>query len=200
MAMELNISNLLQLFSSLSTILLFFSLLLLSLFNSDVKVFIYLGGILITSIISLIINKSFPKVNTVIPPHCNFINLPFNLNEFYSMAFNSIIISFTLMYFLMPMIFISNINIGVVIFFCILLGIDGITKIMNSCNTWWGVLIGILYGSICGIIWFAIFNNTQNKNLLYFNDEPSNNVVCARPSKQTFKCMVYKNGEVLKEL
>lgn len=200
MAMELNMTNLFQLFSSLSTIILIFSLLLLSLFNSDIKVFVYLGGLLLTALGSLILNKSFPKVNTIIPRHCNLIDLPFNINEYYSMAFNSIIISFTLMYFLMPMIFISDTNIGVVIFLCILLGIDGITKIMNSCTTWWGVLIGILYGSICGMIWFAIYNNTKNKNLLYFNDEPSNNVVCARPSKQTFKCTVYKNGEVLKEL
>jgi len=35
--------------------------------------------------------------------------------------------------------------------------------------------------------------------LLFFNAEPSNNVICARPKKQTFKCFVYKNGEVIGE-
>jgi hypothetical protein len=28
----------------------------------------------------------------------------------------------------------------------------------------------------------------------------SNNVVCSRPKKQTFKCAVYKNGELIKNL
>ena len=35
------------------------------------------------------------------------------------------------------------------------------------------------------------------KEFLYFNELGSNNVVCKRPSEQTFKCSVYKNGELI---
>ena len=38
------------------------------------------------------------------------------------------------------------------------------------------------------------------ESLLFFNDLTSNNVVCKRPTNQTFKCSVYKNGQVIQDL
>ena len=34
-------------------------------------------------------------------------------------------------------------------------------------------------------------------SLLYFDEFISNNVVCSRPTEQTFRCSVYKNGELI---
>ena len=39
--------------------------------------------------------------------------------------------------------------------------------------------------------------STGNDNLLYFGKYTSNNVQCSKPSKQTFKCSVYKNGRLI---
>ena len=97
----------------------------------------------------------------------------------------------------MPMIFISNINIPIVIFMSMLLVLDGTTKIMAGCTTFWGVGSGILVGGILGFFYYLIFTVTGKNDLLFFNVEPSNNVICSRPKKQSYKCSVYKNGSLV---
>ena len=47
-----------------------------------------------------------------------------------------------------------------------------------------GLLSGIIYGS-------------QMKNYLFINEMISGNQVCSKPTKQKFKCSVYKNGEII---
>jgi len=200
MAMQLNFSNMLQFFSTISPILLAFFLVMISLFNSDIKGLVYLGGILIASLINLfILNTLKIKSKTIIPPSCNLIEFPFNLNEYISPAFNSMFIAFTLWYLFLPMKYISKINYPVVMFLSGLLVLDGATKIMKGCTTFSGVALGFIVGTVLGILYFIALYSTDHKDLLFFNAEPSNNVICSRPKKQTFKCFVYKGGEVIGE-
>ena len=201
MAMQLNFSNMLQFFAAISPLLLTFFLVMISIFNSDIKGLVYLGGILIASLINLfVLNTLKVKSQTLIPPSCNLIEFPFNLNEYVSPAFNSMFISFTLAYLVMPMKYISGINYPVLMFITGLLVLDGATKIMGGCTTFGGVALGTLIGFVLGLIYFILLYSTDHKDLLFFNAEPSNNIICSRPKKQQFKCVVYKNGEVLKEL
>ena len=62
MAMQLSFSNLLQFFAAISPILLAFCLVMISLFNSDIKGMVYLGGILIACLINLFVLNTL-KVN-----------------------------------------------------------------------------------------------------------------------------------------
>ena len=200
MAMQLSFSNLLQFFAAISPILLAFCLVMISLFNSDIKGLVYLGGILIASLINLfILNTLQIKSETLIPKYCNLIEFPFNLNEYVSPAFNSMFIAFTLAYLYMPMQYISSMNYPVILFITGLLVLDGGTKVMGGCTTFGGVALGTLIGLVLGLLWFIAFYSTNHKDLLYFNAESSNNVVCSRPSKQTFKCRIFKNGEIIGE-
>ena len=200
MAMQLSFSNLLQFFAAISPILLAFCLVMISLFNSDIKGLVYLGGILIASLINLfILNTLKIKSETLIPKYCNLIEFPFNLNEYVSPAFNSMFIAFTLAYLYMPMQYISSMNYPVILFITGLLVLDGGTKVMGGCTTFGGVALGTLIGLVLGLLWFVAFYSTNHKDLLYFNAESSNNVVCSRPSKQTFKCRIFKNGEIIGE-
>jgi hypothetical protein len=200
MAMQLNFSNLLQFFAAISPILLAFCLVMISLFNSDIKGIVYLGGILIACLINLLIlNTLKVKSEQLIPAYCNLVEFPFNLNEYVSPAFNSMFITFTLAYLYMPMQYISSINYPVILFITGLLVLDAGTKITGGCTTFGGVMLGSLVGFILGLVWFIIFYSTDHKDLLYFNIESSNNVICARPKNQTFKCFVYKGSEVIGE-
>ena len=106
-------------------------------------------------------------------------------------------IAFTLAYLYMPMKNISGINYPVLMFVLGLLLLDGATKIFGGCTTISGVLLGSLVGFLLGIGWFALFYNTDHKDLLFFGVEASNNVVCSRPKQQTFKCSLYKNGTII---
>jgi len=200
MAIQLSFSNLLQFFAAISPILLAFCLVMISLFNSDIKGLVYLGGILIASLINLfILNTLKVKSETLIPKYCNLIEFPFNLNEYVSPAFNSMFIAFTLAYLYMPMQYISSMNYPVILFITGLLVLDGGTKVMGGCTTFGGVALGTLIGLVLGLLWFIAFYSTNHKDLLYFNAESSNNVVCSRPSKQSFKCRIFRNGEIIGE-
>jgi len=42
-----------------------------------------------------------------------------------------------------------------------------------------------------------MINSPGLSNLLFFNDYSSNKEICTMPKKQTFKCAVYKNGELI---
>jgi hypothetical protein len=155
MGMQLNFSNMLQFFAAISPILLAFCLVMLSIFNSDIKGMVYLGGVLIASLINLfILNTLKVKSQTLIPPMCNLVDFPFNLNEYVSPAFNSMFIAFTLAYLYLPMQYISGINYPVLMFITGLLVLDGGTKIMGGCTTFSGVALGTLVGFVLGIIWF----------------------------------------------
>ena len=200
MAMQLNFSNLMQFFAAISPILLAFCLVMISIFNSDIKGMVYLGGILIASLINLLILNSLKiKADKPPPPYCNLIEFPFNLNEYISPAFNSMFIAFTLAYLYMPMQYISGINYPVLIFITSLLVLDAGTKLTGGCTTFGGVMLGSLIGFVLGLLWFIAFYSTGHEDLLFFNAEPSNNVICSRPKKQTFRCKIFKNGEVIGE-
>lgn len=203
MAMQLSFSNILQFFSAIAPILLTFFLVMLSLFNSDVKGFVYLGGVLIAAFINLIIlNTLKVKSDKMIPPSCNLIEFPFNLNEYISPAFNTVIIAFTLAYLYLPMVQIQDsVNYPVIISILAILIIDGGTKYLNGCTNIGGIVLGLIVGVILGLGWFAIFYTTDNSDLLFFNNSSSqgssNNVQCSNPTKQKFICKVYKNGELI---
>ena len=198
--MQLNFSNLMQFFAAISPILLAFCLVMISIFNSDIKGMVYLGGILIASLINLLILNSLKiKSDKIIPPYCNLIEFPFNLNEYISPAFNSMFIAFTLAYLYMPMQYVSGINYPVLIFITSLLVLDAGTKISGGCTTFGGVMLGSLVGFVLGLLWFIAFYSTGHEDLLFFNAEPSNNVICSRPKKQTFRCKIFRNGEVIGE-
>ena len=118
-------------------------------------------------------------------------------NEYISPAFNTFFLAFTLLYLYMPMQYFSNINYPVLIFLTGLIILDAATKVSKACTNFGGIVFGFLLGALAGIIYFVTWYYSGHEDLLYFNVEPSNNVVCARPKQQTFKCFVYKNGEII---
>jgi hypothetical protein len=60
-----------------------------------------------------------------------------------------------------------------------------------------GSILGGLVGLILGATWFSVFHHSGYDSLLYFDELTSNRIACSRPSKQTFKCSVYKNGQLI---
>jgi hypothetical protein len=62
-------------------------------------------------------------------------------------------------------------------------------------------LFGLLGDGIMGLILGGMISGLMftfgGKKLLFINDVASGKEVCSMPSKQTFKCAVYKNGELV---
>ena len=62
------------------------------------------------------------------------------------------------------------------------------------------MIIGILIGALCGIGYYTLVNRYGGAKYLFFSNTDSNNIVCNKPSNQQFKCVVYKNGEVIQAI
>lgn len=201
MAIDLTITNLFQFISALTPLLLIFFMVMISIFNQDLKGLVYLAGILIVSVINIfLLNIIKSKRDETSSSSCNIFNLPFNMTQYNVPSLNSVLISFTIAYLLLPMISSNQMNYVVIAALFSIFIIDGISKIMNKCTTSAGVIFGLLTGFLTGSLWYTLFHSTGYNSLLYFDEVISNKVYCSRPKKQTFKCAVYKNGELIKTL
>ena len=197
MAIKLTLSNMLQLFSAMSPLLLGFFLVMSSLFNQNIKGIVYLAGVLIASVINIfIMNQIQSPVDPGASVSCNLVDIPY-LTQFNSPAPTSLFIAFTIAYLLLPMHYNSQMNYVVVAALLCLLILDAVTKVNNKCTTSGGTILGSLVGLVLGAIWYTLFHFSGYDSLLYFDELQSNRVMCNKPSKQTFKCSVYKNGSLI---
>lgn len=201
MGMSFTFSNLFQLISSMSSFLLVFFLVMISFFNSDSKGLIYLGFLMIASVLNiLLMNSKKSSPNPDRSRFCNIIEFPWNPNNYNSPDYNSMVILFTFSYLLLPMIYNEQLNFGALIFIIILFAFNYITQLMLLCCKGFDMVFGGLVGLILGGICAAVLKVSGGEKFLYFNELSSNNTVCERPSKQTFKCSVYKNGKIIQTL
>ena len=194
---ELTLSNIFQFFSFLAPTLLVFFLFLSSLFNQNIKGLIYIAGILISLLLNvLFMNLIGSKKLDDESFSCSVFDFP-GINSYNSPYPSTLILAFTLSYLILPMKYNKQMNYAVLIFLLCLLGFDVITKTQNKCTTSSGAILGALVGFLMGMLWYTIFHSTGYDSLLYFDELRSDNVQCSIPSKQTFKCSVYKNGEII---
>jgi hypothetical protein len=197
MALSLTLSNVLQFFSFISPTLLVFFMFMTSLFNQNLKGIVYISGLLICSILNIIfmnIIGSGRDENEAFS--CSLFDIPM-VSQFNSPYPSCMIIAFTIAYLALPMKYNKQMNYVVLAFLMSLLVVDMLTKVQNKCTTYPGSMMGALVGFIFGTIWYIIFHGLGFDSLLYFDELRSNNVICSRPTKQTFKCSVYKNGELI---
>jgi len=197
MAIQLNPSNIFELISILSPLLLGFFLIMSSLFNQNLKGLVYLGGLLIAIVINIfLMNMLGSRRDETAAFSCDFVSIPF-MSNFNSPAPSSLFIAFTIAYLVLPMNYNNQMNYMILASLLCLLVMDGITKVNKRCTTVGGSLIGALVGFMLGALWYTLFHISGLDSLLYFDELQSNRVVCNRPSKQSFKCSVYKNGELI---
>jgi len=202
MAIELTLSNIFQLIAALAPLILGFFMIMISIFNQDIKGIIYLAGILISTVVNVLLLNMIKNTRDINESSetCDLIHLPFNLSEYNIPSLNSVLLTFTFVYLIMPMVASNQMNYALIIFLSGMIIIDGISKIMNKCTNIGGILIGCMLGGMMGVIWYTIFKSAGLNSLLYFNNTDSDKLYCSRPKNQTFKCAVYKNGEIIKTL
>lgn len=199
MGMQLTPTNIIQFISAISPFLLGFFLVMSSIFNQDLKGLVYLAGLLIASIINIfLMNILQSNIDPNASPVCRLIDFA-PINNFNSPSMSSVFIAFTIAYLFLPMRFNNQLNYVVIVALSALFIMDIITKISNKCTNFAGAALGGLVGFMLGTSWYVLFHSAGYDSLLYFDDFISNNVVCKRPTKQYFKCSVYKNGELIQK-
>ena len=201
MALSLHPKQIVLFLTAVSPLLLAFFLVIASLFNQDVKGLVYLGGVLLGSIIWFMAAKMSGQPTdediTNSADSCNILDLPYGLGTYTNPNYSSYFIAFTMAYLVLPMYFNDQINWAIFIFLLVLFFADAYSNVVKRCTSSVGTFFGAIIGLLTGTMWFTVFHSTGNDSLLYFQELLSNRVFCQRPKKQTFKCSVYKNGELV---
>jgi len=197
MAIALSLSNILQFFSFIAPTLLIFFLFLSSLFNQNLKGLVYIAGVLLASVVNIIfMNIIGSEISDDASFSCSLFDIP-HVSKYNSPYPTTLIIGFTIAYLALPMKYNKQMNYIVLIFLLCLLGVDMLTKVQNKCTSYPGAVLGALVGFLMGTIWYVLFYALGYSSLLYFDELRSDNVKCSMASKQTFRCAVYQNGELI---
>jgi hypothetical protein len=199
-----------QAISFYSPIIILISVYVFSVFSSEMKkgLFFIFWFLVATAIRMGIVYSSTPppgkSANSKTPDICNTgMLLPYT-----NLTYSTYILCFTFFYFLMPMILINksnSINYSLIMFFVGYIIFDLFIKIKNKCVlaaidggiSWISVFMDIVGGVAVGAAVSGLIYSSPVKNNLFINEVNSNNEICTTPSKQQFKCSVYKNGEIV---
>ena len=166
-----------------------------SFFNQDLKGLVWLIGSLVCCVIVHVIQRrSIP--GTLTTGECS--NPFVKDSRFNHPSMSSAFIMFTIMYLFIPMQSSKSWNFLVVALLLWFFVMDAMIKLQSFCTPIYGIVLGSLIGSISGLLYYGLINQVQPK-LLYYTTS-SNKESCSRPAQQTFKCSVYKNGELISTL
>jgi hypothetical protein len=113
-------------------------------------------------------------------------------------SFSSFVFAFTISYLSVPMFMNGTANLMIFIALVSYMFIDIYIKIYKKCVIYTSDLfLNVCAGVFCGYLIISLMNWGGSEKFLFFNEESSSREVCTQPSTQTFKCKVYKDGELV---
>jgi hypothetical protein len=174
-----------------------------SFMSQNVNGFVYLGFLLAVvvarSFIYLITKSN--QINSLDGSICTSVQY----SKYGNSSFSSFVIAFTMMYLFLPMFLNDNANYFVFSILVAYFFLDIFVKTFKKCITsFTDLILNILLGfSIGAGIVSLMYAGGSGQYLFFDSSSPtainnsSNGVKCNMPSKQTFKCAVYKNGQLV---
>lgn len=199
--MDIQLTALFYLFLRLAPFILVSYFTLSSVFHSDLKGFVYLIGLLLTTVIASGFSSFFPQDWIGLPSDrdftCDFLDITRNSKITY-LPVGSGIITYTLGYLLYTIVEYNSQakNWPTITFLSILSGLDIFWQFNHSCYNPISIILTIVMFGLLGVTWAAIIDSTKRVELQYFNS-PSGRESCSRPASNTFRCDVYKNGTLI---
>jgi hypothetical protein len=207
---NVSIINIFYSLSFYSPLIITTSIIVFSLFSSSLeKGLIFLLWLFVITFLRVIILKIVQMSMKTIPQPLSPICLTGITDIFIpnDVTYSTYVLAFTMFYFVMPMIMVSSqskinaMNYYVLGFFIAYIIFDLFIKSSLLCissimsvNVLSELVSGIGLGAI---IAGPIMYGTSLRNMLFINEVNSNKEVCSMPSKQKFKCNLYKNGELV---
>jgi len=116
-------------------------------------------------------------------------------------TFSSFVLSFTIMYLSLPMFSNGDPNFWIFTLLITYFLIDIFIKFYKNCFIGIGDLIlNVLLGATSSAAVVILMYLGGSSKYLFFNEVSSNKDICYKPEEQTFKCSVYKNGELISSI
>ena len=116
-------------------------------------------------------------------------------------TFSAFVFAFTIMYLSIPMFSNGSVNYWVFISLIAYFFMDIFIKIYKNCIIKTGDLfLNVLLGAASAALIVTMMYAGGSGKYLFFNEVSSDKAMCYQPSKQTFKCSMYKNGQLVSEL
>jgi hypothetical protein len=174
-----------------------------SFMSQNANGFVYLGFLLavvvVRSFVYLITGSN--QINTLDGSICTSVQY----SKYGNSAFSSFVIAFTMVYLFLPMFMNDNVNYFVFSILIAYFFLDIFVKTFKNCITSYNdLLLNVLFGfSIGATIVTLMYAGGSGQYLFFDSSSPnfinssSNGVKCNMPTKQTFKCAVYKNGQLV---
>jgi len=188
--MQLNILNIIYLFFRFAPFIIISYFTLQSIFNQDLKGVIYLIGLILACVATMLVGFWVPThtisdenrlkcTQLTVGNGAPLTNLPLSQTVFgYTLAYLTYFIS------------INNLqtqNIPVFVIFPLVILADMIWNTTNGCSTNILLLSALIVGGAIGAIWAMIIDSTNSPNLAYYSGV-SNGEICNKPSKSLYRC------------
>jgi hypothetical protein len=188
--MELNIINLIYLFFRFAPFIIVSYFTLESIFNQDLKGVIYLIGLLIATVMTILFGNLIPQADEplITNPKCTTLTIG-NNQPISKLPLSQTVFGYTLSY-LSYFIGVNNLttqNIPTFVIFPIIVVADMMWNTSNSCSTNPKLLSALIIGGLVGVLWAMLIDSTGMVNLTYFSGV-SNKAVCSQPSRSMYRC------------
>jgi len=162
------------------------------------KGLIYLGFLVASVIVRSFVymfNGSQPIVND------RTICTSIQYSKYGNPTFSAFVFAFTIMYLCYPMFSNGNVNWWIFISLVSYFFMDMFIKLYKKCIVKISdLLLNILLGAASAALFVTLMYTGGSGKYLFFNEMSSNKDICYQPSKQTFKCSVFKDGQMVGEL
>ncbi len=204
MALGYTFLNIFKFLGFFAPFLLAFVLIFGAMFNgSIIKALVFLGGILIFTGIIILIGNLVKKgqFNMASADNiCRFTSLGYD--DLYSFpVYSSAILAYIITYIMVPMLTHHEPNIALIIFLLFLYFLNAACRRYHKCNGLIDIFASTVIGGLMGWFQYLLINMSENPSqYLFLDDFTSNKESCSRPSNKVFKCAVYKNGQLIKNL
>lgn len=188
--MDLNIINLIYLFFRLAPFIIVSYFALQSIFNQDFKGLIYLVGLLMASVTTIIVGNVIPKqdVSPLNQAKCNMLTLGAN-EPLSRLPLSQTVFGYTLAY-LSYFIGVNNLqsqNIATFVIFPVIVIADFMWSTSNGCSSPEYLLTSLIIGGLIGVLWAMIIDSTKIADFTYFSGI-NNKDVCTKPSRSMYRC------------
>jgi hypothetical protein len=187
--------NIVVWFSFFSPIILSVVMLSLSFVFQNFKGFIFLGYLLgvclIRNYVYMLNGSETLKADNTI---CSSIQY----SKYGNPTFSAFVFAFTIMYISFPMFSNGEVNFwifgGLLAYFFL----DMFIKVYKKCVVKTGDLfLNVLLGLASSALIVTLMYAGGSSKFLFFNETSSTKEVCSVPKNQTFRCSLYKNGELI---